>query len=309
MSEVTLERANRWVRETLPSRMTRPDVSVTILIMQRLHQNDPTAETISRLGSENVKHICLPAEKPIFTKGDKKVEIYNSGKIQPEDLAEKYVDGLLDPVRFSRETLEQKKRSLGEFAYASQYEQAPTPRGGNMFKVDRIRIDTPPASMVRKVRYWDKANSHEKGCYTVGVLMGIDKKDRYWILDVVRGQWEAAARENIIKTTAQADGRDVHVALEQEPGGAGKESANSTVKNLAGFVVFKHLPTGSKEVRADTFATQVNAENVLLAEGLWNDEYIKELRFFPNSTYKDQVDASSGAFSIIVGKPRRKGAM
>jgi phage terminase large subunit-like protein len=33
--------------------------------------------------------------------------------------------------------------------------------------------------------------------------------------------------------------------------------------------------------------------------GEWNRAYLNELQFFPYSTYKDQVDASSGAFLIV----------
>ena len=39
-----------------------------------------------------------------------------------------------------------------------------------------------------------------------------------------------------------------------------------------------------------------------MLKGDWNHEYIEEHRLFPYSTYKDQVDASSGAFHNLISK-------
>jgi len=119
---------------------------------------------------------------------------------------------------------------------------------------------------------------------------------------VKRGQWSTDDRERIIRATAEADGADVVVYIEQEPGSGGKESAESTVRNLAGFACYPNSPQGDKPHRADPYSVQVNYGNVRLLRGDWNREYIEEFRYFPFSTYKDQVDASSGAFTKLVGK-------
>ena len=44
---------------------------------------------------------------------------------------------------------------------------------------------------------------------------------------------------------------------------------------------------------------QVEAGAVKMVAGAWNSEYLHELRNFPVGKYKDQVDASSGAFSKL----------
>ena len=41
------------------------------------------------------------------------------------------------------------------------------------------------------------------------------------------------------------------VGVEQEPGSGGKESAESTIRNLRGFKVYADKVTGSKEIRAE----------------------------------------------------------
>ena len=47
------------------------------------------------------------------------------------------------------------------------------------------------------------------------------------------------------------------------------------------------------------YSVQVNAGNVVLLQGGWNEEFIEEHRFFPHGTYKDQVDAAAGAFNAL----------
>lgn len=289
VSEKELEKANRVMSETLFTRKVDKDVTPTVLIMQRLHQNDCTQLVLDKY--ENVRHICLPGE--------------DCDPIKPEELKTKYVDGLLDPLRLSDKTLKGMFKALGEYGYAGQVRQMPTPRGGAMFKPGRITIDVPPADAYFKatIRYWDKAGTQGSGCYTAGVLMGLDKEGRFWWLDVVRGQWAMDERERTIKSTAKFDGYGTKVWVEQEPGSGGKDQALYTVKNLAGYRVQADQvgsSSGNKVARAGPLADQVNAGNVYMAKANWNKALIDELRYFPMSKYKDQVDASSGAFNKLV---------
>ncbi len=295
-SEVELAKANRVMSETLFTRKVDKDITPTILIMQRLHQDDPTQHMLDTY--ESVKHVCLPAED-----GD---------GVRPLELRKFYKNGLMDPVRLSKETLRANFKALGEFGFAGQFLQSPVPRGGAMFKPDRILIDTAPSKWKMKIRYWDKAGSQGKGAFTAGALMGEDTDGRFWILDVVRGQWAMEERESTIKVTAVSDGRGVFVWVEQEPGSGGKDQASYTVKNLAGFRIAADKVgsgSGNKTTRAGPFADQVNAGNVYMVRANWNKVYIDELRYFPASKYKDQVDASSGAFNHLTEGQMRVGTI
>ena len=125
---------------------------------------------------------------------------------------------------------------------------------------------------------------------------------RFCVEDVTRGQWSAGDRESIIKQTAQLDRQrygPVAVVVEQEPGSGGKESAESTILNLAGFAVTADKVTGDKVIRAEPFAAQCQAKNVDLLEAVWNAGYLDRLAAFPMGKYKDDVDASSGAFNRL----------
>jgi predicted phage terminase large subunit-like protein len=174
-----------------------------------------------------------------------------------------------------------------------------------MFKFERINIMTLPDKLAFKqtIRYWDKAGTQGGGCFTAGVKMGIDNRDRVWILHVERGQWSMDEREEVIKKTAEMDGRKVPIWVEQEPGSGGKDSAEYTVKHtLIGYVCHADkvgASEGNKTVRAQPFSVQVNVGNVYMVPGEWNRDCLDELKFFPASKYKDQADACSGAFNKL----------
>ena len=293
-SDLQLEIANRWIDQTLPTRKTNKEVSLTIGIMQRLNQNDPSGHILEKK-KKNLKHICLPGE----------IHDYMDF-VKPRGLRRFYKNGLFDVNRLPLNVLEELKIDLGQYGYAGQIGQNPAPPAGGMFKVDMFHVTSevfPKDQIVRTVRYWDKALAVTKTSpYTVGVKMSLLKSGKFYVHDVKRGKWGAEARERVIHTTAEMDGVNCYVVTEQEPGSGGKESADATIRSLAGFLVSADRPTGDKAKRADPFSVQVNYGNVILARAEWNRDYIEEFSLFPNSTFKDQVDGSSGAFNFLTRK-------
>jgi predicted phage terminase large subunit-like protein len=298
-SEAEIKKASRWITQTLSTRKVDKEVVPIVIIMQRIHQNDPSGHILDTISSDRIKHICLPGE----------IENYKE-QLKPKHLEKFYENNLLDKVRLNWDILSRMEESLGQYSFAGQVGQKPTPPGGGMFKVDNFSVieQMPsPVNIKKIVRYWDKAGSEGKGAFTVGVKMALTVQGHYIVMDVKRGQWSSEKRERIIRQMAEADGVDVAVYIEQEPGSGGKESAESTIRNLAGYSVHKDAPTGDKAKRADPYSVQVNNGNVHLLRGEWNSKYKDELSFFPFGTYKDQVDASSGAFAKLSRKKKSRG--
>ena len=291
-SEKELENANRWMEQTLPTRKTNKAVSATILVMQRLHQDDPTGRAIEKKKAK-IKHICLPGQ----------IRDY-SDFIQPPSLADNYKDGLLDPVRLDWNVLKELESDLGQYGFAGQIGQNPAPPGGGMFKIENISVidDLAVVNIARTARYWDKAGTQDGGAYTAGVKMSLLRNGKFLIHDIVRGQWGTDRREHLIWKTAVADTQTVRIGIEQEPGSGGKDSVLASIRNLAGFSVHADRPTGDKIFRADPFSVQVNNGNVMMMPGAWNKAFLDELEMFPNGTYKDQVDAASGVFTMLAAK-------
>lgn len=292
-SDLKIKTANHWMEQTLSTRKVDKATTPTILIMQRLHQDDPTGHWLTKQKS-NVFHISLPGE----------IRSY-ADQVRPIEAIGNYVDNLLDPVRMPWPVLEDLQTDLGQYGYAGQIGQNPVPPGGGMFRAENFAVvdSLPtPANISQTVRYWDKGSTSKGGDYTVGVKMARLRSGYFVVVDVRRGQWSADERERIIRSTAEADGQRVLVFTEQEPGSGGKESAQATIRNLAGFSSFADRPTGDKTFRADPYSVQVNNGNVQLLRGPWNHAFVEEHRYFPFGTYDDQVDASSGCFAALTKK-------
>lgn len=282
------ETALRVFQETLPTRLNNPDRSAIVIVMQRLHENDVSGYILeSDLGYD---HLCLPME---YDPSRAKTTSIGFSDPRTED------GELLFPGRFSAETVERDKKVMGTYAVAGQFQQEPAPRGGGFFAWENLTtIDAPPM-IKRKVRYWDKAGTEGGGAYTAGVLMGLGVDGRYYVLDVVREQWEAPEREKKMRATAEKDGNDVDIWIEQEPGSGGKESAQATVRNLSGYKIRAERATGDKAVRAEPYSVQVEANNVRIVKAGWNKAFIDEHKTFPVGKYKDQIDAAGGAFNKL----------
>ena len=176
------------------------------------------------------------------------------------------------------------------------------------------RADTPPAPPLRCVRGWDVAGSSDKDAdFTVGVLVGVDGKGRFWVLDVVRAQLEPGDVDELIRLTAEGDqergfGR-VKQLVEKQPGAAGKVwNERFTGEVLLGLPHELVPPLGAKEWRASEWSKQVTSGRAVLVEGEWVKGFVSEHALFPDwGRHDDQVDAASYAVNELARGVRRGG--
>jgi phage terminase large subunit-like protein len=191
------------------------------------------------------------------------------------------------------------------------------PEAGKVFNRSWFRLlNARPRQLTALIRYWDKAATEAGGAYTSGGLMGRLQNGQFVLLDITRGQWSSKNRETVIQQTAAGDSlfakevnAPIETWLEQEPGSGGKESAESSVINLAGYVVKTERVTGSKLTRSGPYSAQCEAGNVFLVNPLGAaigdlaalESYLREAQNFDGVTGRmDQIDCSSGAFNKLV---------
>lgn len=188
-----------------------------------------------------------------------------------------------------------------EITWNALFQQRPRPLNGNLFRPDKIIvIDSLPITGIKWCRGWDLAATQNGGDWTAGPKLGLLPDGRVLIADMVRLQYGPDERDEALLNTAKRDGLDVKISMPQDPGQAGKMQAAYLTKMLIGYIIVTSVESGSKEVRAESFASQVNAGNVLMLRAGWNDALIDELRTFPNGKYDDQVDGLSRAFIELV---------
>jgi len=121
----------------------------------------------------------------------------------------------------------------------------------------------------------------------------------YYIEDMQRQRLGPADVERLIIQTAQTDGYEVTIGVEQEPGASGKSMAANYVRLLAGWNVKPAPASGDKVTRALPWLAQAEAGNVRLVRGAWNEAFLDEVSFFPVGPHDDMIDAVSGAFSLL----------
>lgn len=114
--------------EALPTRVNNND-SAIVVIMQRLHEGDPSGIILDRdLGYE---HLMLPMRFEPERRCKTSI-----GFVDPRT----YDGELLFPERFPESQVVALERVMGTYAVAGQFQQRPTPRGGGLFKREFLQL-------------------------------------------------------------------------------------------------------------------------------------------------------------------------
>lgn len=323
--------------EAVPSRLTDPDKSAIVMVMQRLNEEDTTGVALAK--SLGYEHLMLPMEfepqrrcytvvkpthfdagEPVTARYDAQKQVwYKEGDEVPENRREfvenakpkkvynqdpRTQDGeLLFERRFSRQAVERDKVSLGSIAHAGQNQQRPAPRGGGMFKRSYFSIVNAVPAGTQFVRGWDLAATKDgEGARTAGVKIGRTPDGKFIVADCKAERESPAGVRRLIKNTADQDGHSCKISMPKDPGQAGKDQAQQLVGMLEGYTARATPETGDKETRAEPLAAQCEAGNVMLLKGAWNEGFLDEIEVFPSGKLKDIVDASARAFNELASR-------
>ncbi len=190
------------------------------------------------------------------------------------------------------------------------------PTAGNFFKREWFRFvetgaDIPEGGTT--IRYWDRAATepgpqNQDPDWTVGTKMRY-VNGAFYILDVCRLRGRPDTVQRMMRACADADGPEVEVYAEQDPGSAG-ESEIMSLSRLFPDRVFKAKPVSkAKVVRAKPASSQVEQGNVYLLRAAWNDAFIEECENFADwdtvavkpsvLPHDDQVDTLSGGVNAL----------
>lgn len=229
-------------------------------------------------------------------------EIISLPAIAEVEEVHRHVGEALWPSKYSLEELHRRRAGMGEYEWASLFQQRPAPEGGGLFKREWFRFVDAVPTVARRVRGWDTASTPGAGDWTCGVKVA-EARGLFFVEDVTRGQWGPGAVDAIIKQTAEMDGRGCAQREEKEGGSAGVAVVAARTKTLAGVDYAGVSITGSKVTRARPFRAQLEAGNAFLIRSEWNEAYIKELCSFPTGKHDDQVDATSCAFNAVLLEP------
>lgn len=178
--------------------------------------------------------------------------------------------------------------------------------GGSLFDRNWFQVVDHAPTEARRVRYWDLAATEPKPGkdpdWTVGLKIS-EADGIFYVEDVRRFQKTPGDVEKTVRTTAELDGYDTRIYIEEEPGSSGKNNTyNYVTKVLLGFAAYGNRETGSKFLRAQGVSAAAQKGIIKIVRGIWNTDFLDELEAFPNVNHDDQIDGLSGAFRMIINK-------
>lgn len=283
-SEISRETALRVFKETLPTRLNNPIKSSIIVIMQRLHEGDPSGYILANdLGYE---HLLIPMEYD-----PSRAKTTSIGWSDPR----KEKGELLDPLRFPAEVIERDKKAMGSYAWAGQMQQNPVADGGNIIKLEwfrRFDLYHPPATATTIIHSWDTAaKDKELNDPCSCTVWAIDERERTaYLKEVINKRMEYPELKRMAYNLAVRD-NPASILIEDASTGA---SLIPEMRQDGRWRIVPIKTTTSKETRAYACTSLIEAKRVAIPQSApWLHDYEQQLLGFPKSTHDDMVDSTS----------------
>jgi predicted phage terminase large subunit-like protein len=264
-SALEREKVHEWFRDDFTTR-EEPGAS-TFVIQTRWHPDDLAGHLIG----QGWEHITLPA---IDSEGN-----------------------ALWPARYSAERLNEIRETIGEYSWASLYQQSPRPRGGALFG-DVVFYDQLP-SLYRVGKGCDLAYTAKTRADKSAAVVMLESEGIFYVADVRTAQVKVP---DFLATLAIIDhayhGPWHWFTSTTEVGVADLATAT------AGVHVVAERAAVDKFMRAQGVAAAWNAGKVRLPRRApWLDSFVSEICGFVGvgDRHDDQVDALSSAFTRLAG--------
>ena len=289
LSESARKSANEWFDHTLYSRLNDKRKGRILVVMQRLHEDDLVGHVQERERWDVLSFLAI-AEK------DEQFAIQTPFGMRKFS---RKAGEALHPEREPLEVLQQIRRTLGEYNFAGQYQQAPAPASGGLVKRNWFRTygeHELPRGFRHVVQSWDSANKvTELSDYSVCTTWGVRNKKLY-LLDVLRKRLSYPELKKAVQQ--QAEKHSPTVILIED-----KASGTQLVQDLTndGLRIVKGIkPEGDKVMRFNAqTATIENGFVYIPKEASWLAEYVHEMTTFPGAKFDDQADSTAQALAWI----------
>lgn len=288
-SQAKREAANRKLTGTIRSRRASSEHTPIILIMQRLHEDDPAGHALAGDFAATFEHLEIQG---VMDEGGPNQRSYWEAK---ESLASMLELKESDPYTFS-----------------AQYQQRPTPPGGAMIKTDWIqRYTSLPRNLHTLLFVMDTAlKTAERNDFSVLSCWGFDGVDVY-LMDMERNKWEAPdlltqaaaflarhrpRRPSMLKVRG--------VLIEDKASGTGLIQSLRRDEALRDMPIIPVQRNTDKVSRVNDVLPFIRAGRLLVPESApWIAAYLGEVAAFsPAMTHKhdDQVDVTVDALNELL---------
>lgn len=290
-SKVTRDNVNDWFRMTLASRLDDKENGAMVLVMQRLHQDDPAGRLIETGQWHELSLPAIAAEPQDVPLGRGRFYRRREGEV-------------LHPARESLPALEKLRERMGSIDFNAQYNQRPVPVDGNVIKAEWLRTWARGFDAVRAggkvVLSFDTASKDGPfSDWSVCIVAHVDRAT-VRILDVVRRRLTFPE----LKATAIRLARQwkaTHILIEDAASGTQLLQTLRAEQPDGVVPPISIRPESDKESRLNGATGQIEAGALLLPEDApWLAEFKSEILAFPNARHDDQADALSQLMNWVL---------
>jgi predicted phage terminase large subunit-like protein len=314
LTKTSITNVRNWYTDAYANRVSQPETSVRVCIMQRLHEED-LSELLLSLG---FAHVCLPMEYE--PEGPGAVETFLGCRDPRTQEAEILFPWLYPPVVLYGEGGTKDAPTGGEVkrlrgSYAGQMQQRPVAAAGNKFQREWWRFwcrdgkqherpkgstMAPPKVLLLTADFDEVIVSvdcafkdNPENDYVVILVLGRIGADKF-VLDVRREHLSfTATKKALLKTRSDWPNAYKIIVEDKANGTAVIDDLKSLISGIVGFTPG---PGDSKEARAVVAEAQCESGNIYLPEGApWLQAWVDEFASFPKGRNDDQVDALSQA--------------
>lgn len=286
-SEAIRNAAWDWFTDDFFTRFS--DDAGLLAILTRWHIDDPIGRLIERF--DGVKLLSYPA-------------------IAEKDEPHRKEGEALFPEHKSLAFLLERKAVMDTANWLALYQQSPTMLGGNIIRGEWFgRYRQPPVIKYRKI-YADTAQkTKERNDYSVFECWGLGEDGRVYLLDLIRGKWEAPELErraidfwNKHKPTVQFRvGALRKLMIEDKASGTGLIQSIKTKGHIPVEGIQRHT---DKLVRVKDVVGYIESGLVMIPEEApWVSEFVAECEAFTDDdghAHDDQIDPMCDAITDML---------
>lgn len=276
-SETMRKNVIDWFSTTIESRANSKETPI-ILIMQRLHEEDLSGFLLSGGNGEDWTHLNIPAI-------NENVPLW-SCKHSIKDL--------------------KRLENANPYVFAGQYLQMPAPKGGGIYKQDWFKYYSIEPKFKYKLIFGDTAQkTKEQNDYSVFQCWGYTQENESYLIDQVRGKWEAPQLKDIAtsfwnKHNNLKNGRLRNFCVEDKASGTGLLQSMKTVNKIPIKAIQRNI---DKITRAMDSVPYMASGYVYFRDGAdYLVDIIPEMLSFPNGKHDDQVDCLNDGVINLANK-------
>ncbi len=288
LSEAVRNGVNSWYSGTVVSRHDNKLTGITIIIMQRLHEDDLVGHVL-REGAEDWVHLNLPAiaEEEAFI------------QIGPGRFHHRRIGDVLNPAHEPLHILEELRRTMGSERFEAQYQQRPVPPGGAMFRRGWLRMTRPqwldrPDEIIISIDTASKG--HDRADWSVATVWAA-RGEAMHLLHVERARLEYPDLKRMVISLRRQWPRAVILV---EDAGVGPALHRDLEEEGFGVIAIRVERDKKSRAMGETAFFESGCVSIE-PDASWRDIYVTEMLAFPGGRHDDQVDSTVQAINWYRG--------